>query len=565
MYRGLTTNQQVGDRYGRSPAAIAASVSSNNNATSNGEYGGWFGHSAVSHPTLSRAKSETVWRTGNISTAGNTASIQDIMQLLKQGQSPRPVIANATRSGPNGLSLVGSRTNPAVQQAPPSVSNGITDPTVASNQSPQGNRVVERYQHNGEHIATNHLPNDGPQKRWPFGTAEISNADPTNLSKTNGVHQPQQQRGFNYLSPANNQRLAGSLQSDQIRLMKSATTLGFAPERAGASDEQNTRNSTSNFKTPGPNVPGNRNIYNAGPVPIWRNRWSQSRPQYRLGQPAARPGPMTTSEAIYRPETAAYLNTPVAGGSNAQGTLQVSTDNGRSISWQTTGTADDVASAVLANRLREDRTLFHPERANSKLETVTAVEFMAPGAKQRPGVYANFNEENPSKFGRHGLGSAFDRNNPSYPPKLVPEGFRSNGSGMVPSNGSMYSQLDHENKVAKSHLVPEISEQSFARSPGHATVSNPRLGTNCAAQGSGYNAAPKRSILKKPKIHSTDYESGINAKRRMEGLYPMRHSAGSVGCFNGLSHAGQAISGVDNFQNRRQESNQKRVTFKLDQ
>src|SRR6218665_4041653 len=480
MYRGLTTNQQVGDRYGRSTTGIAASLASSNNVTSNGEYGGWFGQSSISYPALSRAKSETVWRTGGNTTAVNTASIQDIMQLLKQGQSPRPVMANVTRSGPNGLRLVGSRTNPSVQQGAPHPGSS-TDPVAAPSQSSQGNQPEERFQQSGEHLATtNHLPSNGSAKRWPVGAAEIPNADRRNVPKVNGRQQPQQ-RGFNGHSPAAYQRLAGSLPSDQNRVMKSATTLGFASERSDAApDEQNNnRNFASNFRTPGPNVPGNRNIYNAGSVPTWRNRWSQGHPLYRPGQPPARAGPMTTNEAIYRPEPAAHLSTS-NGGPNVQGTVQFNTNNGHSASWQSAGSADDVGNAVLANRLREDRAHFHPDcRVNSKLETVTAVDFM-PAAKQRPGAHANFSDENASKLGRYGLGPAFERNNSSYPLRLVPEGFRSDGSGMAQSNGSMYSHLDHENKLEKSHLAPGTSEETVARSPGHASVSTPRLGTNCA-------------------------------------------------------------------------------------
>lgn len=526
MYRGLATRQQMTDRLGLNRNAFNAASN-----TSNAEYGGWFSLDSLARPTFPRAQSETVWGKGstNIEDAG-------LIQLLKQADS-------VTAAQSNSLNPVNTKLNYFHHSDSDRNSEGAHNATIKSSLQANG-RIFEL---SNEQNTRPDYPNQSfenhlkPPSNLPEGHSSSSSVD--QFSRSDAISKTAKyavQRSYNYQSPSPR----GQLQSNQLK--KSATTLDLlsGPTLDGSDAYQ-----TIPYVRHGPDTYANRISCNIpGTGPSWRNRWSQNRLQY--SDPGNRQGHRDVLDRRNLPLS-------VDGLCRSDGSLVTKSMDFTNMSERSTDTTDptalckedEFANGHMANRFRQTS-----ERINAKLDQV---DLQTRLARQKQGSYQNLGDENKQKFGRFGNMDNINTSAASQPKLgLLVENFRLNGTrDVVPLVG--LSQQEALNRIRIYSDV--VSSNKPTPRDGHptTTLNDTRYTFSVNSDLTSF-PNPKKSILKKPKVYSSDMENGLYARRRMDTLVA-RHSAGPVSCFAGLNDPQNSLG------NNQQDSNQKRVTFNLNQ
>lgn len=527
MYRG----QHVADRSGLGRYAFNATSTT----TSNAEYGGWFSHGSVTRPAFARAKSDTIWRNG----AAIPTNIED---LLRQNDS----VASAVQSN----SLIQMNNNSFDQVAH---SGGDDRPTVDEVNRPatsiQDNG--KRFEMSGEPNGIREIPNQHFERHQSISLEDQSSPSFDNqFSMSNAALKSTKytaQRNYNYQMPSPRSQL----QSNQLQLKKSATILDILSDGSEQSVPLVTYQTTPYAKQGLNNTSANkisRNISGTGPS--WQNRWSQNRTQYtgppnRQDRAAAEHQIMPLSvEALHRSDASSVSQSTVVSNPSERVTNHETMP-------QTTVRKDEMTKGAEVNRFREDRSS-NSEKVNTKQDKVTEFDLQTGLTRQKQDLYQNIGDEGKLTQRHYGSVTVLNMNNitPTAARQsklgLPTESFRLNGTRNGFSLGLLQPKAQTRGNIYSDSTI------SNRTTPRDATMA---VSDNRYSTCSDFSAAPKKSILKKPKSFSNDLENRLYSRRADVVLNS--YSAGSVQCFNGgNSHA-------SSFSNRQQDLNQKRVTFNL--
>lgn len=530
MYRGLTARQHITDRFGLGRNAFNAT-----STTSNAEYGGWFSHDSVTRPAFARAKSDTIWRNG--------ATIPtNIEELLRQNDS----VTSDVQS--NSLTPMNNKINSFDQV----VHSGGDDRPTADELNRHTASIQENgkgFEMSGEPNGIQEIPNQRFERHQSILQEDQSLPSFENQSSVSNAafksNKYMTQRSYNYQMPSPRSQL----QSNQLQLKKSATTLDILSDGPEQTVPLATYQNTPYAKHRLSNTLSNKISCNIpGTVPSWQNRWSQNRMQYtgppnRQDRASAEHQIMPLSvEALHRSDA-----------SSVSKSMDVSNPSERTTLAQTAVRKDDLTKGALeVNRFREDRSS-NSEKLNTKQEKVTEFDLQTGLTRQKHDLYQNLGDESKQTQRRYGSVAVLNMNNitPTAARQsklgLPIESFRLNGTRNGFSLGPLQQKAQNRGNIYSDSTI------SSRATPRDATMA---VSDNRYSTSSDFAAAPKKSILKKPKSLSNDLENRLYSIRRAD-VALNSYSAGPVACFNGgNSHASSFI-------NRQQDLNQKRVTFNL--
>lgn len=545
MYRGLTARQHVADRFGLGRNAFNAT-----STTSNAEYGGWFSHGSVTRPAFARAKSDTIWRNG-------AAIPTNIEELLRQTDS---VASSAVQS--NSLTQMNNKSFDQVAH-----SGGDARPTADEVNRP-ATSVQEngkRFEMSGEPNGIHEIPNQRFERHQSISLEDQSSPSFDNqFSMSNAALKPTKyttQRSYNYQMPSPRSQL----QSNQLQLKKSATTLDILSDGSEQSvplaTYQNTPYAKQGLNNTSANIKMSRNISGTGPS--WQNRWSQNRTQY-TGPPNRQD--RAAAEHQIMPLSVEALATRSDASSVSKST-DVSNPSERVTNHetmaQTTVRNDEMTKGAEVNRFREDRSS-NSEKVNAKQEKVTEFDLQTGHTRtykldlqtgltrQKQDLYQHLGDEGKQTQRRYGSVAVLNMNSITptaarqSKPGLPTESFRNlNGTRSGFSLGLLQPKAQTRGNIYSDSTI------STRTTPRDATMA---VSDNRYSTCSDFSAAPKKSILKKPKCFSNDPENRLYSRRADVVL---NSYSAPVQCFNGgNSHA-------SSFSNRQQDLNQKRVTFNL--
>lgn len=568
-----------------SPAAAAVDRSL---ATSNSEYGGWFGQSNpapnANIPTFGRARTATMWRSGDVAGnagnagTGNGSGVQEIVQLLKQNNANKTsqiINYNTKPETINPYFSVTKASQPTSQFTRNSVMNGERSSTGNSYSGPSNFLLTPRNVTENRNmdndvgmIAANHvafskikeisnneisseaLSRETSDRRVPLADQPLNSND-MHRNYTGSIAQPYGQLP---VMPSD---------SDKYRLQKSATSLGLIRElnpvsldsvnnKLGCIAEQAFVIDTNNNSSSKSQRNGlSRNI---GQVPLRRNRLQNAATllDRTTGQQLHafnRTNFTTTTTTTTNNETSKLINNNNTSTESPsillhQNTTPHSNPTTRpnAVSWQTNGIGDSYAIRSNGNQSSQYRGVNSEKIPASYVagESASTMGISAGNINQRNmTLSSNFNEKPLMRPGDISI----------YASKPTPDDYKficsdSRGPAQQSNSNSLASYNRETEKSIYSEKVSGVFQTPF---------SSVRETTN----------SPKRSILKKPKSYGETEDTGNYARRGPE-LLPFRnvHGGNSVG-FPDVGQVPPALYFGGGLQRKRQDLNQKRVTFKV--
>lgn len=521
MYRGLATrHHQAADWLGLGRGGFCPASS----ATSNAEYGGWFSQDSFTRPALPRTRSEaTSWRNASVDVPPNVETT-GLVQLLRETESN--VRSNSLKPAIN--TKAGSY---------PGSVHGAADLAyniASSKTSVQADgKILEIYDGKSSGL-------DFPKRPHP-NQPSVSFGGRSSFADQFSGSEARTRDAAQHSYALQTQLIRGQLESDLQQLRKSSTTLDLLSDRAEKTGRPTTIPSYAKHAgNASEHMP--RSIL--GKVPLWRNHLSQDRlvssdSSNKQGRPLMNEG-------------ACALSSVSSSGDLAPNRWERRVTHGEATTTTSKILSRDeaLANGVLTDRFRDDR-LSNCEKIGPKLEPIMMQADTQPGlTRQKQSLYQIPGDEGKQKLGRYD-GPTFIELNSVNCTAAGPSRFALEADNF-PLNGARTAQpaISSPPQLEIQHRIDACSD--LTASPTTAGLNDARYSIV-----SDFAAVPKKSILKKPRVYSSDVENAVYS-RRMD-MSDIRRSSGPASCFNQRDNQSGSLG------DKLQEHHQKRVTFRLDQ